>query len=80
MGKTTSVKLRKKTPNHKIWEQNIGYICFFKKNFQEILEHFNMTIMERKRKTQYSPFSKIDDEDVWNIMGDNILQHALLKM
>jgi hypothetical protein len=40
-----------------------------------------MTIMERKKNNaQYSLFSKIDDEDVWNIMGNNIFQHALLKM
>jgi hypothetical protein len=39
-----------------------------------------MTIMERKIKTPISLLFKIDDEDVWNIMVDNILQHALLKM
>jgi hypothetical protein len=25
-------------------------------------------------------FSKIDAEDVWNIMSNDILQHTLLKM
>jgi hypothetical protein len=40
-----------------------------------------MTIMERKKTMPNTVlFSKIDDEYVWSIMGDNILQHALLKM
>jgi hypothetical protein len=40
-----------------------------------------MTIMERKKTMPNRIlFSKIDDEDIWNIMGDNILQHALFKM
>jgi len=25
-------------------------------------------------------FSKIDVEDIWNILGNKFLQHALLKM
>jgi hypothetical protein len=40
-----------------------------------------MAIMERKKTTlDIVLFLKIDVEDIWNIMGNNILQHALLKM
>jgi hypothetical protein len=39
-----------------------------------------MIIMERKKPMPNTIlFSKIDDEDFWNIMGNNIFQHVIME-
>ncbi len=53
----------------------------FLKDFSRNFGTFRHDNYGKKKKMPYIVlFSKIDVEDVWNIMGNNIFQHALFKM